>query len=134
MCDLNLNENTEKLVLELMELKTRREDLDGITPNILIRSIIYKEIRLVKDDNPTSEEIQERNLNRVKALRSSAKIYCPKVHKEVDTNLLGCLLSCNFGHMQECHYPYGCSSQYCNQYREEREAQELELLEGVEEF
>lgn len=101
-----LDEKTTEMLDKLMELRKRLQKKDRITPNIILRYLIAKEVQFIRDDYPTMEEINQRNLMRFFRLKDQKEtpiFYCP------------------YGHMLECHWPYTCDSEYCNHYRSQKE-------------
>ena len=119
-----LDPDTVQLMLKLMKLRRERQEKDGLSMNMVLRFIIQREIQIIKDCYPTVEDLRERNIKRSKQLqeqKENPNIYCAQIHMEVG-NLMMCV-SCSFGHMTECHYPYDCNSDYCQHYKDQREVE-----------
>ena len=121
---------TVQLMLKLMKLRRDRQERDGLSMNMVLRFIIQREIQIIKDDYPTKKDLRERNLNRFKQLQEQKEnppIYCPQFHIDIQ-NIMMCHISCPFGHMTECHYPYDHNSDYCQHYKAQRELEnQIEL-------
>jgi len=121
---------TVQLMLKLMKLRRARQERDGLSMNMVLRFIIQREIQIIKDDYPTKEDLKERTLNRFKQLqkqKENPSIYCPQFHINIQ-NIMMCHISCPFGHMTECHYPYDHHSDFCQHYKAQRELEnQIEL-------
>ncbi len=118
-----LDSETVQLLLKLMKMRRDRLEKDGLSMNLVLRFMIQREIQIIKDDYPMSEDLNERTMNRIKKLqeqKDNPVVYCPQFHIEIQ-NLMMCHLSCPYGHMTECHYPYDCNSDYCQHYNAQRE-------------
>ncbi|KKK54793.1 hypothetical protein LCGC14_3081120 [marine sediment metagenome] len=130
---------TVQLMLKLMKLRRKSKENDGLSMNMVLRFIIQREIQIIKDDYPTVEDLRERNINRFTQLqeqkvnpniycaqlqeqKENPDIYCAQIHMEIG-NLMRCQVSCSFGHMTECHYPYDCNSDFCQHYKAQRDAE-----------
>jgi len=75
-----------------------------------------KNIEKIKDTDPEYAEIKMRNLERLKNLLSNRPFYCPKLNKDIMNKMI--CMSCGFGHITECHYPYRCfEGKFCNHYQ-----------------
>ena len=120
-----LDPKTVQLMLKLMKLRRDRQEKDDLSMNMVLRFMIQREIQIIKDEFPTKEDLKERNLKREERLQEQKKdpnIYCAQIHMEIG-DLMMCHLSCSFGHMTECHYPYDCNSDYCQHYKAQREVE-----------
>ncbi|MCP6718908.1 MAG: hypothetical protein KJI71_01570 [Patescibacteria group bacterium] len=118
-----LDAETVQLLLKLMKLRRERKEKDGLSMNMVLRFIVQREIQIIKDDYPTGKDLKERNLNRFKKLQGQKQnpvVYCPQFHMEIQ-NIMMCHVSCPFGHMLECHYPYEHNSDFCEHYKAQRE-------------
>jgi len=122
-----LDDKTIKEFNKLIEMRRKRDIQDNFCedPGILFRYLISKEIQYMKDEYPLAEDIKERNKQRLKEIRNKKTeyVYCPMYHQDIN-NLMICM-SCPFGHMTECHYPFDCNSPYCNHYKNDDEVEPL---------
>ncbi len=129
-----LDPETVQLLLKLMKLRRDRAEKDGLSMNHVLRFIIQREIQIIKDDYPTSEDLNERTMKRFKQLQEQKEnpvIYCPQFHMEIG-NIMMCHISCPYGHMSECHYPHDCNSDFCQHYKAQRELEnqiEIEYMD-----
>ncbi|MGV9141706.1 MAG: hypothetical protein ACOC1X_02100 [Promethearchaeota archaeon] len=114
---IELEKETVELIDRLMRMRKERKTDDPIDFNLLLRHLIQKEIQFMKDEFPTTEDLRERNKQRREDL-NTCTVYCPMFHKKIQ-NLTMCHLSCYYGHMTECHYPYNCDSEFCQHYPKE---------------
>ncbi len=64
-----LDPDTVQLLLKLMKLRRDRAEKDGLSMNLVLRFIIQREIEIIKDDYPTSEDLKERALKRFQQLQ-----------------------------------------------------------------
>ncbi|MFX0188719.1 MAG: hypothetical protein ACFE8A_13395 [Candidatus Hodarchaeota archaeon] len=127
-----LDEKTTEMLNKLMELRKRQQKKDRIAPNIILRYLIEKEVQLIRDDYPTMEEINKRNIMRMFRLKDQKKnpiFYCPQIHMDI-TNLMVCHIRCQYGHMLECHWPYTCNSDYCHHYRHQEDFEQNPNMRG----
>ena len=114
--NLSLDNKIVTLIQKLIKLKKKREKQDYSIKEILIDTI-SKEIESVKHDNPTIKEISKRNIKRIFDLKGKKACYCPII-KDYMKNLMICHLTCQYGHITECHYPYKCQPDLCNHYQD----------------
>ena len=72
-----------------------------------------------KKGKSVKDYLQLRNLKKLVIKKELSLIFCP-LAKNFIKNPMVCHLNCRFGHMEECHYPYDCSSEYCGHYAPQR--------------
>jgi hypothetical protein len=99
-------------------IRMRKErGLDNESFNKMIQKLFKKEIQLIKNQHPTFEDLRERNIQRLCALKEQKRVYCPMYQLQIEN--VGTCHFCSYGHMTECHYPYTCDSRYCQHYAEQ---------------
>jgi len=113
----NFDAQTIKLFNRMIQMRRERGLDNNKDFNVLMQELFLKEIQFIKDENPTMEDINERNIRRLLDLKNEKKAYCPMYHQKI-INIGGCMF-CSYGHMTECHYPYTCDTEYCHHYPEE---------------
>jgi len=91
----------------MMDQKT----LDALKKNV--EQLDAKPGKSVKD------YLQLRNLKKMVVEKELSLVFCP-LQEIFSEGPMPCMF-CNHGHMLECHFPYDCSSEYCNHYAAERE-------------
>jgi len=114
-----LDDKTIEEFNKMLEMRKKRDIQENFheDPGVLFRYLISKEIQFMKDEYPEPEDIEERNKDRILELtdKRTDYVYCPMYQRDIN-NLMMCM-SCPYGHMTECHYPFGCNSGYCNHYK-----------------
>lgn len=72
-----------------------------------------------KRGKSVKDYLQLRHLKKMIIEKELSLVFCPLVEGFTE-NLMSCMF-CSFGHRLECHFPYDCSSEYCDHYRSQRE-------------
>jgi hypothetical protein len=69
-----------------------------------------------KKDKSISDQIKLRNLKRTYSLLYKSSFYCPALASNLPKYEISRCVFCQSGHIGSCHYPFECSTPYCNKY------------------
>ena len=69
-----------------------------------------------KKDKSISDQIKLRNLKRTYSLLYRESFYCPALATNLPKYEISRCIFCQSGHIGSCHYPFECSTPYCNKY------------------
>ena len=69
-----------------------------------------------KKNKSVSDQIKLRNLKRTYSLLYEDSFYCPALATNLPKYEISRCIFCQSGHIGSCHYPFGCSTPYCNKY------------------
>jgi hypothetical protein len=118
------DEQTIKLFNKIILMRRERGIENNKGFNEMMQEFFQKEIQLMRDEHPTMEDINERNILRILDLQNKKIVYCPMYHQYIQ-NIMVCN-GCHYGHMLECHYPYTCDTKYCQHYPDEKTINNME--------
>lgn len=92
-----------------------------------IKKLQKKNCKSTEIDNETIKmKLQLRNTKRFLSM-GSKEVFCYEKNRLLKHNEYPACWFCQFGHFLECHYPFTCSSLFCNHYQKQRELEkELE--------
>jgi hypothetical protein len=92
------------------------EDLpeDRYIKRVLLTELIARSES--KKDKSISDQIKLRNLKRTYSLLYKNSFYCPALASNLPKYEISRCVFCQSGHISSCHYPFECSTPYCNKY------------------
>ena len=69
-----------------------------------------------KKNKSVSDQIKLRNLKRTYSLLYDDSFYCPALATNLPKYEISRCIFCQSGHIGSCHYPFECSTPYCNNF------------------
>jgi hypothetical protein len=69
-----------------------------------------------KKNKSISDQLKLRNLKRTYSLLYKETFYCPALATDLPKHQISRCIFCQSGHIGSCHYPFECSTPYCNKY------------------
>lgn len=76
-----------------------------------------------KKNKSVSDQIKLRNLERTYSLLYEESFYCPALASNLPKYQISRCIFCQSGHVGSCHYPFKCSTPYCDNYAPKTEEQ-----------